>query len=124
MVGIALSVYLRDGPLKGEVQVIDDVNHYTTHDNTSRRVYFLRSADHEMATREGVMILCVKAKYEFIEPKNKLHRHTTPAAPNHNHKAVVRLRRLPFLINRQCELKRNHFLSASHHAGFVLPLSI
>ena len=122
--GVALAAALRDGLLGSEVQVVDEGNHYTTHDNTSRRVYFLRSADHEMATREGVMILCVKAKYEFIEPKNKLHRHTTPAAPNHNHKAVVRLRRLPFLINRQCELKRNHFLSASHHAGFVLPLSI
>lgn len=120
---LALAHLLNHGTLGVEVQGVD-AGYYTTADSWSQKAYALRSFEHEAATREGIDILRVKAAYGFGLIGSWPRRHYMPGATrNHTHRAGVRCRRLLFPIYRPYEHTRNFFLSASHHAGLMLPMA-
>lgn len=109
-------------PAGVEVQGVD-VGYYTTSNGWSQKAYTLRSFQHEAVTREGIDILRVKAAYGFGLIGSWPRRHYMPGATHHTHRAGVRCRRLLFPIYRPYEHTRNFFLSASHHAGLMLPMA-
>lgn len=113
---------LNHGTLGVEVQGVD-AGYYTTADSWSQKAYALRSFEHEAATREGIDILRVKVAYGFGVAESWSRRRTLVGDSHPRPKVPVRCRRLLFPINRPCEHTRNLFLSASHHAGLMLPMA-
>lgn len=122
MGALALAHLLNHGTFGVEVQGVD-AGYYTTADSWSQKAYALWSFQHEEATLEGIDILRVKATYGFGVTGSWLRRRTLVGDSHPRPKVPVRFRRLLFPINRPCEHTRNLFLSASHHAGLMLPMA-
>ena len=122
MGALALAHLLNHGTLGVEVQSVD-ADYYTTANGWSQKAYPLLSFEHEAATREGIDILRVKAAYGFWLTESWPRRRTMVGDSHPRPKVSVRCRRLLFPINRPCEHTRNLFLSASHHAGLMLPMA-
>ena len=123
MGALALAHLLNQGiPAGVEVQGVD-AGYYTTANGWSQKAYALLSFQHEAVTREGIDILRVKVAYGFGVAESWSKRRTLVGDSHPRLKVPVRCRRLLFPINRPCEHTRNLFLSASHHAGLMLPMA-